>query len=126
MKIISKRDTTTIYEDKGVIIKSFSSSYPKEKIYSEYDNSPLMYYCISHNSPRAHLVTTYKDNLSIIFDKIGGSMLIDALLTAKTPSLIINKMAKLHQKILKNKLREEVISFKTRLYQRTSNPEVKK
>lgn len=111
MNIVGTGNTATIYEwGKGRVLKLFHKGYPKEFVENEFHNA-MAIRNMNFVKPKAHEIISYEGKMGIVYDRVEGESLFDFVIKTGDVHKCAEYMAKLHKKILQNKI-SNVSSYK--------------
>jgi uncharacterized protein (TIGR02172 family) len=103
-KIIGVGNTASVYQwEENKVLKLFNKGYPLEAVENEYHNA-MAIKDMNFVKPNAYQMITYEGRNGIIYDRVEGESLQDWVI--KTGNLLECAicMAKIHKKIIKNKI----------------------
>lgn len=104
-KIIGLGNTAEVYPwEDGKVLKLFYKGYPKEAVEREYSNAKVIE-ALDFTKPKAYELISYKDQIGIIYDRVEGESLLQWVLKTNNVEDCAEHMARLHQSILNNRVR---------------------
>lgn len=97
-------NTATVYEwGQGKVIKLFHNDYPRKSIEKEFQNARIIAN-LNFEKPQVHKIVVYGKRIGIIYDEIEGESLENRLLETGDIEGCALHMAKLHKKIINNRV----------------------